>query len=66
LGRLEDGIMTRLGIRPKTQFMTERVTSTTTADGGSLAYKGNAFRRAEDAIQWIRDRMVNKINKTYF
>uniref|UniRef100_A0A914L6F5 Calponin-homology (CH) domain-containing protein n=2 Tax=Meloidogyne incognita TaxID=6306 RepID=A0A914L6F5_MELIC len=56
LGRLEDGIMTRLGIRPKAQFVTERVTSTTTADGGSLAYKGNAFRRVEDAIQWIRDR----------
>nr|CAD2204365.1 unnamed protein product [Meloidogyne enterolobii] len=65
LGRLEDGIMTRLGIRPKAQFVTERVTSTTTADGGSLAYKGNAFRRVEDAIQWIRDRTY-KLNTMQF
>lgn len=65
MGRLEDGIMTRLGIRPKAQFVTERVTSTTTADGGSLAYKGNAFRRVEDAIQWIRDRTVKNLDLSF-
>ena len=53
LGRLEDGIMTRLGIRPKAQFMSERYSSTV-----SQAHKGNAFRRVEEAIQWVRDKMV--------
>jgi hypothetical protein len=59
LGRLEDGIMVRLGIsRPKAQF-TERFSSTTTT---SQAHRGNAFRRVEDAIQWVRDRMVKITN----
>ena len=52
LGRLEDGIMARLGIRPKAQFVTER---TYTA---SSSTRGNAFRRVEDAINWVRERMV--------
>ena len=54
LGRLEDGIMVRLGIRSnKPQFM-ERYSSTHV----SQAHKGNAFRRVEDAIQWVRDHTV--------
>ncbi|KAL3114469.1 hypothetical protein niasHT_019973 [Heterodera trifolii] len=59
LGRLEDELMRRLGLSQGARYVTERYS---TASSGT---RGNAFRRVEDAIQWIRDRM-HKLNSMQF
>uniref|UniRef100_A0A914HUQ8 Uncharacterized protein n=1 Tax=Globodera rostochiensis TaxID=31243 RepID=A0A914HUQ8_GLORO len=60
LGRLEDELMRRLGISSGARYVTERYSS-----AASSATRGNAFRRVEDAIQWIRDR-THKLNSMQF